>query len=93
MNIHVKLSTCALDIFMANIHLARSQFQAYMPNGQDTGYQYGPRFRDDQRVLARITSAIKDEKEFTDSPMDWCLDALRNCASADNWYNYEKAWD
>ena len=86
----VKLSNATLYAFAANLPLARSEFMAQMPNGRDTGYYYGPRFADDQTVLARIQSALKDESEFTTDPMVWCLDALRDCASADHWYKYEK---
>ena len=86
----IVLSGEALTIFSMELPFARSEFMTYMPNGRDTGYILGCRFYDDQTVLARITSRLKDEAEFLADSKAWCLDALRDCASADHWYTYEK---
>lgn len=52
----------------------------------------GHRFHSDQSVVERIAS-VATEQEFMAQPMDWVVDALRDCAGADYWYTYEKQWD
>jgi hypothetical protein len=65
-------------------------------------YHLGRRFLDDNAVLCRIESALSGglfqkpvadidiDAEFQKDPYAWCLDALRDCASADHWYTFEK---
>lgn len=52
-------------------------------------YLFGSRFNTNERVLARIATKAT-EAEFLQNPTGWILDALRDCASADHWYKYEK---
>lgn len=55
-------------------------------------YELGGRFYNDDRVQRTIEGAI-EELEFMSDPYGWCLDGLRECASSDHWYTYEKQWD
>lgn len=58
----------------------------------DSEYHFGMRFNEDVTVMIRIESALKDVKEFKANPEAWIMDALRDCAGADHWYEYEKDW-
>jgi hypothetical protein len=83
------LSEAAFQVFCQHKGKARAEFRANPPaDGRD--YHLGLRFLDDNTVLARIESAIASEAEFLADPYAWCLDALRDCASADHWYTFEK---
>ena len=55
-------------------------------------YEMGIRFGSDERAIASVTRVATDE-EILEDPLAWAFDALRDAASADYWYAYEKQWD
>lgn len=55
-------------------------------------FEFDRRFADNEAVILRLESALRDDAEFLAQPEAWVLDALRCCAEADYWYCYEKQW-
>lgn len=87
------LSDEAKDALIAVLPLARERFRVFMTNESANGnreYYAGSRFNDDGSVFQRIEHAMDSESEVLTAPMDWALDALRDCAGADHWYTFEK---
>jgi hypothetical protein len=81
--------------FNSTIGPARTQFRQLLANGTLSGDQYleGYRFSSTNKVIDRIIS-VADRPVLTEAnTLDWVLDALRDCASADHWYHFEKDWD
>jgi uncharacterized protein YciI len=95
-----QLSKEAFNVYCATVADARAVFRKAAAEHEDSlrrGFTFeghelylGRRFLDDNTVLARIESALAHEAEFTADPFAWCMDALRDCASADHWYKFEK---
>ena len=75
---------------LCHINQARYDFREL--NLDPDRYYTSVRFNDDETVLGRIRSAVTDEAEFQTNPKAWIMDALRDCASADHWYTFEKEW-
>lgn len=71
------------------VEFCRKNFKRLDP--KDDKYSLGIRFYSDDTVLRRIESAAT-EYEFYEDPEGWLMDALRDCASADHWYETEKQW-
>lgn len=97
----LRLSSAAMRVYFEHKDKARADFRAlaekcgegrrgFTFDGSD--YYFGYRFLDDNAVLGRMESVLKSEAEFLADPYAWCLDALRDCASADHWYRFEKDW-
>jgi hypothetical protein len=74
---------------------ARTQFRQVLEDGTLPGDQYleGHRFSSTSRVVDRIISVSNRPILTEANALDWVLDALRDCASADHWYHFEKDWD
>jgi hypothetical protein len=72
---------------------AREKFKAVQRILLDRGTQtyLGSRFESDDAVLARVGNVASSD-EVLSNPMGWALDALRDCAAADHWYEFEKSW-
>lgn len=91
------LSVDALLTLSAILPEARREFEAFLAATSEAGrhgeYHLGTRYGSDDMVRRRIESAIRSEEEFLADPLGWALDGLRECASADHWYTYEKQWD
>ena len=72
---------------------SKAEFRYLVLNDKLAGqYELGSRFGSFETVLRRIESAAT-EWEFLEQPDMWVMDALRDCASADHWYTYEKSYD
>lgn len=50
---------------------------------------FSDRFHSPGTVLGRIRS-VAYEHEFLNTPDEWILDGMRDCALADHWYMFEK---
>lgn len=94
-----------LRVLQSAIPVARQWFKANVkPNDEypeDLGYWFGRRFNSDQDVIDRIRGASMgkflgpDNRRPTDDEVmadvdRWVLSALKDCASADHWYMFEK---
>jgi hypothetical protein len=91
----IKFGEGTVATFKMRLGMNRERFIDYMATPaakQDDKYDAGSRFFNDMTVLGRIESAAS-EAEFLADPDAWTLDALRDCASSDYYYNYEKSWD
>jgi len=80
---------------LAVLPYARERFRVFMTQNSlqgDSRYYTGVRFNDNNDVFMRVESAFPTESEVLHAPMDWALDALRDCAGADHWYEFEKDW-
>lgn len=91
-----EFSQAARDVFLGLSGRGRLEFYRLVENDSIAAltagpFEYGSRFSDDDTVWRRITSAATED-EFLAAPLDWVLDALRDCASADHWYTHEKEW-
>lgn len=89
------LSDEAKSALVAVLPIARERFRVFMTNesvrpGGCDYYYAGSRFNDDGSIFRRIEHAMESEDEVLNAPMDWALDALRDCAGADHWYTFEK---
>lgn len=51
----------------------------------------GWRFEDNDSAMDRV-GTVAHSNEVLANPMDWALDALRDCARSDHWYTFEKEW-
>lgn len=76
---------------MVFIKQGRLDFSNLLLNGLKGDFEFGNRYYDNETVLDRIESAAT-EYEFLENPDGWVMDALRDCASADHWYTYEKQY-
>ena len=71
---------------------ARELFIAWVYNINTTHeYHLGWRFNSDQCVFDRIAKATSVQ-ELSENHLAWALDALRDCASADYYYEFEKEY-
>lgn len=75
--------------------------------GQGKEFSHGSRFSKDEEVLRRVLCAISSaygldqgsnpiaevERKERQHLGSWVWEALRDCASADYWYMYEKRYD
>lgn len=86
-------STVYIDL-VNTIDQARELFKHLHASGEIPGeYHYGSRFNNTDSVIFRIESALETVEELDQlGLMNWALDALRDCASADHWYTFEKDW-
>lgn len=89
------LTVAAQKAIMAVVTHARYVFREETPTaevGPCGKYEYGHRFWSDRCVCDRIAH-VATEAEVLADPLAWALDALRDCAAADYWYEHEKNWD
>lgn len=95
-----KLSPEAQEAVTAVLPQCREDFRAMMvPNrfqddvgsipGLSGDFYCGGRFSSDTRVMDRLRGW---SDEVLANPKAWVMDALRDCASADHWYTFEKEW-
>lgn len=89
-----RFSQTARSVFQVLVAQARIDFKEAMASETGPGgrYELGYRFENNDDVLTRIESATTED-EFLGNARAWILDGLRECASADHWYTYEKQWD
>jgi hypothetical protein len=88
-------SQATLDLLVRELAEARKVFKASVSEDlldRWGDYFLGSRFYRDERAIAAIESAATEAEVLADVKA-WCLDAVRECAQADNWYEYHKAWD
>jgi hypothetical protein len=77
------------------INEARIEFLKDHPSkewGRSGEYYPGVRFNSNRDVLIRIVSACPTREFFEGNKTAWIEAGLRECASADHWYQYEKDW-
>lgn len=84
----------AVNVFSSLVDPAREEFKKYVKENfvkSFRDYAFGTRYHDNRTVLERITS-VTSQDEFMSDPINWILDALRDCAEADYYYFVEKSW-
>lgn len=80
-------SDLARGFIVDSLDLARKDFL------ESTSYScLGMRFHNDKNVILRIES-VTNEEEFWDNHAEWIQAGLKDCASADHWYTFEKNWE
>lgn len=88
-----ELSARARDLISAKIFRARVLLTKLFGGINDEKQLYCEhRFNDDESVMARISSAYKDEEITPKTVGRILIDALYDCASADYYYAFEKDW-
>lgn len=87
----VKWGLRASITFLKLVASVRTEFRNALAAGKLAGHMCGGRFRDNRRLVIRMQSGFT-EAEFLLEPELIIYDALKDCASADHWYTYEKEW-
>lgn len=78
--------------FDKQVDTCRRDFMALLAERLIEGdFVLGVRFYSDDMVFARIRAAARPE-EFFANPYGWMMDGLRDAASADHHYTYEKEY-
>lgn len=54
-------------------------------------YELGIRYKSLDSIITTLESAVS-EQDFLHCPTDWIMAALKDCASRDYYYKYEKDW-
>jgi hypothetical protein len=87
------LSKEAREALVKVLPEAREKFKVVRRVLLDRGTQsyLGSRFESDDAVLARVGNVASSD-EVLANPMGWALDGLRDCATADHYYESEKEW-
>lgn len=86
---------------VAVLPAARTLFKGRLDSNEISNREYflGSRFETDADILNRIWAAVSPNSLFgprgtveqvQHDPLGWALDALRDCASADYYYTFEK---
>ena len=58
------------------------------------GLEHTPEKPTDEQIEAAKNDIIEFFEKIDGKTMDYLIiDAMRDCASADHWYKYEKQWD
>jgi len=84
-----KFSDKAIDKLKGIYPIAKTEFEINTPTDDD--YHFGRRFNCVENIIDRITSATTEE-DFVENSWEWIWAALKDCASADHWYTFEKEW-
>lgn len=81
------------DRYDERINLARRHFKKAHPAaewGPAGRFYAGLRYSSNREVMIRIVSACTSRNDFEGNKTKWFEAGLRECASADHWYQFEK---
>lgn len=80
--------------FNDNSRVADRAISAVCSTAFKDGLEYGPQSPTAEEIENAKNSIIEFFEKIDGKTMDrLIIDAMRDCASADHWYKYEKQWD
>ncbi len=80
--------------FNDNSRVADRALSAVCSTAFKDGLEYGPQSPTVEEIEMAQNSIVEFLKNIDGKTMDLLIiDAMRDCASADHWYKYEKQWD
>ena len=86
-----ELSFDTRELLLSRIDKCRNRMVRMFGNRNDNKQLYsGIRFENDETVLARISSAYKEQEITLSNRNKILIDALYDCMSADYYYTFEK---